>query len=112
MEKTRRQRAAGLPATLAQSPFGVLRPRDGHDVYVEPRPEFVRLASRGVLHRLATGYYALVPPSAHDRAWLPSLEAAAFGVAAADYGADGAVLMVVSAARCMVLSRVRSRSLS
>ena len=72
---------------------------DGRGVYASPPKEFVRLASRGLLHKVATGYYAVVPPYATDRAWLPSLEGAAFGIAAADYGVDDVVLMGLSAAR-------------
>ncbi len=93
------RRARGLPAVLARVAFGVLRPIDAVQVYAQPRPEFRRLSGLGVLHRVATGYYAVVPPAAYDRSWLPSLEAAAYGVAAADYGADAVVLMGLSAAR-------------
>ena len=92
-------RARGLPAALARVPFGVLRPMDASAVYAHPRPEFRRLTDGGVLHRLATGYYAVVPAAAHDRAWVPSLEAAAFGIAAADYGSGFVALMGLSAAR-------------
>jgi hypothetical protein len=92
-------RASGLPPQLARLPFGVLRPADAVDTYANPPMEFARLAARGSLHKLATGYYAIVPPHATDRRWLPSLEAAAFGIGAADYGADGVVLMGLSAAR-------------
>lgn len=92
-------RASGLPAQLARRPFRVLRPADATDVYTNPAKDFGRLAHRGRLHRLATGYYAIVPPHSTDRSWLPSLEAAAYGVAAADYGPEGAVLMGLSAAR-------------
>jgi hypothetical protein len=53
----------------------------------------------GVLHRLTTGYYAVVPSAAYDREWMPTLEAAAYGVAAADYGPEAVVLMGLSAAR-------------
>jgi hypothetical protein len=81
-------RARGLPAALAGVPFGVLRPRDAQGVYSQPRPELRRLAERGVLHRLATGYYALVPPFAYDSGWMPSVEAAAYRITAADYGPD------------------------
>ena len=52
-----------------------------------------------MLHELSTDYYATVPAHSHDRAWRPSLEAAAYGIAAADYGAQGAILMGLSAAR-------------
>jgi hypothetical protein len=84
---------------MARCPFGVLRPADARGVYANPGPEFARLTRRGLLHKIATGYYAVVPPDSTDRGWLPSVEAAAYGIAAADYGPDGVVLMGVSAAR-------------
>jgi predicted transcriptional regulator of viral defense system len=91
--------AAGLPPPLARRPYGVLRPTDAEGTYSQPRPEFRRLTDRGVLHRLAPGYYAVVPQHSHDRLWWPSLEATAYGIAAADYGPDNVVLMGISAAR-------------
>ena len=99
MTVNRGVRASGLPPQLARRPFGVLRPVDAVDVYANPAKDLARLAERGSLHKLATGYYAVVPPHSTDRAWLPSVEAAAFGIAAADYGPNGAVLMGLSAAR-------------
>lgn len=98
-EPARRRRAGGLPAALAAVSFGVLRPQDSGEIYAYPGPEFVRLEERGALHRLAHGYYAVVPPAAQTRPWLPSLEASAYGIAAATSGADEVVLMGVSAAR-------------
>lgn len=92
-------RASGLPQALAGTAAGVLRPVDGTEVYVQPQAEFRRLAERGLLHRVATGYYVRVPPALRGAGWKPTLEAAAFGVAAADYGSDHAVLMGLSAAR-------------
>ncbi len=80
-------------------PFGVLRPIDASGVYAQPGPEFLRLTNRGVLHKIATGYYAVVPPQFYDGPWLPSLEAAAYGVGSADYGPKAVVLMGLSAAR-------------
>lgn len=91
--------ATGLPRALARTAFGVLRPRDAVGVFAHPRPEFRRMNQRGVLHRVATGYYAVVPPAAHGQRWLPALESAAYGIAAADYGADAVVVMGLSAAR-------------
>ena len=87
------RRARGLPPALARVPFGVLRPIDAEGVDAHPRPEFRRLVDGGVLHRVATGYYAVAPMSAYDRSWLPCLEAAAFGIAAADYGPGVVTLM-------------------
>ena len=84
---------------MAGTAAGVLRPVDGREVYVQPQSEFLRLEERGLLHRVATGYYVRVPPALRGAGWKPTLEAAAFGVAAADYGSDHAVLMGLSAAR-------------
>src|SRR4051795_2696409 len=65
-------RVAGrLPSALLRRPVRVLRPQDAAEVYAYPRPEFARLARAGVLHRLASGYYAVVPEDQIDRAWLP-----------------------------------------
>lgn len=94
-----RPRVSSLPPVLAALPFGVLRPRDGGDVYAYPAPEFRRLAKRGVLHPLAHSYYAVIPPGARGRPWLPSLEAAAFGIGAATYGFEDVAVMGISAAR-------------
>ena len=91
--------ASGLPAALARTSYGVLRPQDAAAVYAQPRPEFRRLVARGALHALATGYFAVVPPSDRDRRWQPTVEAAAYGIAAASYGPAQAVLMGLSAAR-------------
>jgi hypothetical protein len=55
------RQAGGLPATLLHRPIRVLRPQDAVGAYAHPRPEFARLERLGVLHRLATGYYAAVP---------------------------------------------------
>lgn len=93
-------RATGrLPAALLRRPMRVIRPQDAAEVYSFPRPEFARLSKAGVLHRLASGYYAVVPADQTDRDWHPELEAAALGIAAADQGADAVALMGLSAAR-------------
>jgi hypothetical protein len=52
-----------------------------------------------VIHRLAGGVYAVVPPEFTGLTWRPDLEAAAGGIAAALFGLDNAVLMGLSAAR-------------
>jgi predicted transcriptional regulator of viral defense system len=88
-----------LPSVLLRRPFRVLRPQDAADVYAHPRPEFARLSDTGVLHRLANGYYAVVPDDQIDLAWLPELETSALGIAAADQGIDAVALMGLSAAR-------------
>ncbi|SFT53034.1 Transcriptional regulator, AbiEi antitoxin, Type IV TA system [Actinopolyspora lacussalsi subsp. righensis] len=90
---------ARVPSLLLRGSSRVLRPRDAAGVYVNPRPEFARLARAGALHRLATGYYAVVPDDQLDRGWIPELEAAALGIAVADVGIDSVALMGLSAAR-------------
>jgi predicted transcriptional regulator of viral defense system len=90
----------GLPPPLARRANRVLRPRDATNVYEHPRAEFARLARLGVLRRLATCYYALVPQGRlGDVRWTPSLDSVALGVAQADYGPSNVALMGVSAAR-------------
>jgi hypothetical protein len=92
--------ALGIPPDLAKRSNRVIRPRDAQGVYEHPRAEFARLTDRGVLRRLATGYYALVPQNRlGDQRWTPGIEAAALGMAQADYGTTDVALMGVSAAR-------------
>lgn len=93
------RQAGRLPPALLRGPVRVLRPQDAAGAYAHPRPEFARLTRSGVLHRLATGYYAVVPDDQIDRRWLPELESAAVGIAASDEGIDSVALMGLSAAR-------------
>jgi predicted transcriptional regulator of viral defense system len=58
-----------------------------------------RLERRGAVHRLAHGYYVVVPQEYVGTGWMPALEAAAAGIATADLGPANAILMGVSAAR-------------
>src|SRR5690242_1739646 len=93
-------RAAGMPAPLARRANRVFRPRDAADVYAHPNAEMARLTKTGVIRRLATGYYAMTPLNRlGDSGWRPELEAAALGIAIADYGAEAVALTGVSAAR-------------
>jgi predicted transcriptional regulator of viral defense system len=91
--------ATGLPTALACAPLGVLRPRDGLGVYTQPSVQFHRLTRRGVLRRIAPGFYAIVPPAMVGTIWKPTLEGAAAGIAAAEFGPHGFALMGISAAR-------------
>jgi predicted transcriptional regulator of viral defense system len=92
--------AVGLPPELSRRRNAVLRPRDAVDAYAHPRPELARLARRGALRRLASGYYVIVPQRrVGDFRWRPDLQAAALGIAVADYGVDAVALMGTSAAR-------------
>lgn len=91
--------AARVPPEILRRPLRVLRPRDAKASYTHPRPEIARLTRGGALHRLATGYYAVVPDDQVGHTWLPELEASALGIAAADEGVDSVALMGLSAAR-------------
>jgi len=77
-----------IPPELAWAPMKTVRPRDAGDVYAHPRAEFARLTERLRLHRVANGYYIVVPQDMVGRRWMPGLEAAAAGIASAIYGAD------------------------
>ena len=89
-----------LPPALVRRGNRVLRPSDVGEIYAHPRPELARLAAAGALVRLATGYFVLIPQERlGDHGWRPELEAAALGLAQADYGVDRVALMGISAAR-------------
>ncbi|MGO9042325.1 MAG: type IV toxin-antitoxin system AbiEi family antitoxin [Mycobacterium sp.] len=96
-----RRHSTPLPASLAGLPLRTIRPSDAEIAYAHPRAQLARLAEKGVLHRVADGYYIVVPQELVGRQWLPSLEAAAAGIASTIYGADNAILMGVSAARVL-----------
>lgn len=90
-------RRHGLPPALARHRLGTLRPVDARAVYAHPRAQIARLVRNGDLHRLADGYYTVVPRDRVGGGWLPELEAAAAGIATAQFGEGAAVLMGVSA---------------
>lgn len=93
-------RAVGVPAELARRANRVVRPRDAAGVYAHPRAELARLTRIDVVCRLASGYFAMMPLNRlGDGTWRPELEAAALGIAIADYGTDAVALAGVSAAR-------------
>ncbi len=96
-----RRRSASLPAVLARAPLRTIRAEDAGAAYAFPGPELARLADRGLLQRVATGYYIVVPQDMIGREWAPNLEAAAAGIASAIYGPTNAVLMGISAARVL-----------
>ncbi|CAM4528347.1 type IV toxin-antitoxin system AbiEi family antitoxin [Nocardia ninae] len=90
-----------LPSELWRTPLRTLRPQDLAGIYAQPRPEVARLVDRGVLHRVAHGYYIIVPPDYVGRTWLPELEPAAAGIASSIYGPDHTIVMGISAARVL-----------
>lgn len=95
------RRNASLPVVLASAPLRTVRAEDAGAAYAFPGPELARLADRGLLQRVAYGYYIVVPQDMIGREWVPSLEAAAAGIASTIYGANHAVLMGISAARVL-----------
>lgn len=93
------QYSTPIPAELAGYPLRTLRARDAAVSYAHPRAEVSRLAKRGLLHRVANGYYIVVPTDMVGRNWIPDLEATAAGIASSISGASNAVVMGISAAR-------------
>ncbi|MDO3650432.1 type IV toxin-antitoxin system AbiEi family antitoxin domain-containing protein [Nocardia mangyaensis] len=94
-------RSSTLPHELWRAPLRTLRPQDLAEIYAQPRPEIARLVDRGVLHRVAHGYYIIVAPEYLGRTWLPGLEETAAGIASSIYGPDQAIVMGISAARVL-----------
>ena len=95
-------RSLSIPEQLLRRSTRVVRPRDLTEVYANPSQEVQRLEAKGVLMKLAHGYYA-VPPSEWlgDPAWVPQVEAVALGIAAADYQPTQAAIVGISAARVL-----------
>ncbi len=90
-----------IPWELSSTSAGIVRPADLRPKYAHPAKEFRRFRDQGVVQRLAHGYYVVVPERFRHTAWRPSIEAAALGIAQADYGVDGAVGMGITAARLL-----------
>jgi hypothetical protein len=97
--KATAKRRTGLPVEFAQAPMRTVRTADGAGVYAHPGTQMVRLRRLGLLHKVAVGYYVVVPQEHIGTDWRPTIEAAAVGVATAALGAGRPVLMGVSAAR-------------
>jgi AbiEi antitoxin C-terminal domain len=70
-------------------------------VYAYPWQEARALERRGVLHRLAQGYYCAVPAEHDPSVWRPTIEAVAAGIATAIYGDRVPVLIGRTAARVL-----------
>jgi predicted transcriptional regulator of viral defense system len=94
-----RAHRTAVPGSLAAHPLGTFRPAQAKHTYAHPAAEVARLHERGLLHRLADGYYVVVPRDMVGRRWMPGLETAAAGIASAIYDPDSIVVMGVSAAR-------------
>ena len=76
-----------------------IRTSDAGAVYAHPAAQMARLEHKGLLHKVAMGYYVVVPQDRVGTDWRPTIEAAAAGIATAAVGAGRAVLMGLSAAR-------------
>jgi predicted transcriptional regulator of viral defense system len=92
-------RRGGIPVEIAQAPMRTIRPADAGAVYAHPRAQVARLERLGLLHKVATGYYVVVPQDRVGLGWTPTIEAAAAGIATAAVGPGKAILMGVTAAR-------------
>lgn len=84
---------------VASAPLRTVRTKDLAEVYAYPRQEARALERRGVLHRLAHGFYCAVPAEQDPVLWRPTIEAAAAGIATAIYGDRVPVLTGLTAAR-------------
>lgn len=84
---------------IGRLPMQTLRPQDLEGFYANPRKSLADLERRGVVHKIAHGYYCLVPAGRKAQVWLPELESAAAAVATAIWGDGIPVLMGLSAAR-------------
>ena len=92
-------RGSAVPAKLAAFPLRTFRAADALVAFAHPYPQLSRLQRRGSLHRVAHGYYIVVPQEHLGTGWMPALEAAAAGIAQARFGPQRVLLMGVSAAR-------------
>jgi hypothetical protein len=93
------QRRPGLPVDFAQAPLRTVRTGDAGAVYAHPGTQMARLERLGLLHRVAVGYYVVVPQDRIGTDWRPTIEGAAAGIATAAVGAGRAALMGITAAR-------------
>ncbi len=99
--RTQPLRARGLPKVLAQADNHVVRPKDLAETYRNPRADLRRMEQRGLVRRVARGYFAVVPEAERGHDWRAPIETIALGIAVADYGADDAALMGITAARVL-----------
>ena len=83
----------------ARAPLRTIRTKDLAEVYAYPRQAARALERRGLLHRLAHGFYCAVPAEHNPALWRPTIEAAAAGIASAIFGDRVPVLTGLTAAR-------------
>jgi predicted transcriptional regulator of viral defense system len=102
------RRSAGVPPEIAQAPLRTVRARDV-TTYAQSHKDLARLEARGLLHRIGDGFYTVVPQDRVGSSWMPTLEGAAAGIAAAEFGPGRYALMSLTAAR---LHRAIPRAIS
>ncbi|MEX2587647.1 MAG: type IV toxin-antitoxin system AbiEi family antitoxin [Actinomycetota bacterium] len=76
-----------------------IRAADAKKVYAHPGTQVARLERKDLLHRVAFGYYVVVPQDRIGTNWRPPIEAVAAGIATAIVGERIPVLMGLTAAR-------------
>lgn len=76
-----------------------IRATDAKKVYPHPGSQIARLERLGLLHKVAFGYYVVVPQDRVGIDWRPAVEAVAAGIATAIAGDRQPVLMGLTAAR-------------
>lgn len=86
-----------LPSLLRRA-VRIVPAEEAGDTAMPQHEGLVRLVEAGLLRRVAAGYYAVVPSDKIGQDWKPALEAAAWGIAAADDGPRSVALMGLSAA--------------
>lgn len=84
---------------ISRAPLRTVRAADLAHVYARPGPQLAILERRGVVHKLAYGFYCAVPPEYVGGTWRPTIEAASAAVATATYGDRVPVLTGLTAAR-------------
>jgi hypothetical protein len=97
----RSERRRAIPQLLALTGNRVLRTRDLAPFYSHPTKEAARLTTQGILLKLATGYYVVIPEDRRDGRWRPAIEDVALALGVADYGAEHSALVGPSAARVL-----------
>jgi hypothetical protein len=95
------KRGGAISRLLAATGNRVLRTRDLVPFYSQPSKEAARLVRRGVLAKLAAGYYVVVPEHRRGQPWRPEVEDVALALGVADYGLQGSALIGPSAARLL-----------
>lgn len=90
-----------LPRLMASTDSRVIRTQDLSAFYSNPAKEAARLTRQGVLLRLATGYFVIVPEERRGGIWRPAIEDVALALGVADYGESRAALVGPSAARVL-----------